>query len=345
VTDDGPQFTPVTLLTGFLGSGKTTLLRRLLAEPSLADAAVLINEFGEVGLDHHLLERIDERTVLLQSGCLCCTVRGELADAVKDLHSRRARGTVPVFRRLVIESTGLADPFPVLTTFHADPVLRHHFRMGGVVTTVDAVNAARTLAAYLENVKQIAVADRIVLTKADIAESSAIASVERRVRAINPAARILRADQPGPLSGLLCGDEASDRGPDAQAWFMDQLRIAEDGESSPEISRHDASLHAFTLVFERPLDWTAFGMWLTMLVHCHGSRVLRVKGILNVAGVPNPVVVHGVQHLVHPPTHMQAWPDADRSSRLVFIVRDLQRDEIERSLAVFCGLDRTAIAA
>ena len=166
-----PVFIPVNLITGFLGSGKTTLLQRLLADPALADTAVLINEFGEIGLDHHLLERIDDTMVLLQSGCLCCTIRGELSAAIKDLHAKRERGLVPRFRRLVVESTGLADPFPILSTVQADPVLRHHFRLGNVITTVDAVNGMAQLARQPECTKQVAVADRLVLTKTDLADA------------------------------------------------------------------------------------------------------------------------------------------------------------------------------
>src|SRR5437763_319635 len=180
-----PQFTPVNLITGFLGSGKTTLLQRLLADPALCDTAVLINEFGEVGLDHHLLERIDDTMLLLQSGCLCCTIRGELSAAIKDLHSKRERGLVPAFRRLVVESTGLADPFPILSTVQADPVLRHHFRLGNVITTVDAVNGAPQLARQAESVKQIAIADRLVLTKTDLAERPTVEALTAPIRRPN----------------------------------------------------------------------------------------------------------------------------------------------------------------
>src|ERR1700675_2294942 len=172
-----PDFTPVNLITGFLGSGKTTLLQRLLRDPALADTAVLINEFGEIGLDHHLLERIDETMVVLQSGCLCCTIRGELSAAIKDLHSQRERGLVPPFRRLVIESTGLADPFPILSTVQADPVLWHHFFLGTVIPTVDAANAMRQLDVQPESLKQVAVADRLVLTKTDLAADKTTGSL------------------------------------------------------------------------------------------------------------------------------------------------------------------------
>src|SRR5271155_1835232 len=181
-----PELTPVTLITGFLGSGKTTVLQRLLRGPGFSDTAVLINEFGEIGLDHHLLERLDETMVVLQSGCLCCTIRGELSAAIKDLYSRRERGAVPPFRRLVIESTGLADPFPILSTVQADPVLRHHFRLGNVITTVDAVNAMRQLDMQPESVKQVAVADRLILTKPDLAAAETVSLLVERLRRINP---------------------------------------------------------------------------------------------------------------------------------------------------------------
>jgi len=307
------DFTPVNLITGFLGSGKTTLLRRLLADPALADTAVLINEFGEVGLDHHLLGRIDDTMVLLPSGCLCCTIRGELAAAIKDLHSKRERGEVPAFRRLVVESTGLADPFPILSTVQADPVLRHHFRLGAVVTTVDAVNGI----GRPESRKQVAVADRLVLTKTDLAPDAAV--LVAALRRLNPDAPLWRsADEPIQATALL-GDAT--RSP---------LRAL---PATPE-SPHGA-VHAFALAFDGALDWTMFGVWLTMLLNRHGEKVLRVKGILNVAGSATPVAVHGVQHLVHPPAHMAAWPDDDRQSRLVFVVDGLERAAIERSLRAF----------
>ena len=203
MADAIPAFTPVNLLTGSLGSGKTTLLRRLLADPALSGTAVLINEFGEVGLDHHLIERIDETVVLLRSGCLCCTIRGELALAIRDLHSRRERGLLPAFGRLVVESTGLADPFPILSTLKADPVLRHHFRAGAVVTTVDAVNGRSQIRRYLESVRQVAVADRLVLTKTDLAGADTIARLLAQVRQINPDAPMIRAGDADLDAGAL----------------------------------------------------------------------------------------------------------------------------------------------
>jgi G3E family GTPase len=340
-----PDFTPVNLLTGFLGAGKTTLLQRLLAAPQLADTAVLINEFGEVGLDHHLLERIDARTVLLQSGCLCCTIRGELADAMRDLHSRRARGAVPPFRRLVIETTGLADPYPVLTTIHADPVLRHHFRLGNVITAVDAVNGRSQLARHAESVKQLAVADRIVLTKTDIAAPPEVAALLERIRVVNPAAPLLRGAEERLDADLLLARTAFDPALNSsalRAWFGSELHPHDHDHDHHDRNRHGTDIRAFALVFDRPLDWTAFGVWLSMLLNRHGERVLRVKGIVALEGEAAPVAIHGVQHLVHPPVHMHAWPDADRRSRIVFIVQGLDPTAIERSLLTFLGLTETA---
>jgi G3E family GTPase len=326
-----PEFTPVSLVTGFLGSGKTTLLQRLLREPAFSDTAVLINEFGEIGLDHHLLERIDETMVVLQSGCLCCTIRGELSAAIKDLHSQRERGLVPPFRRLVIESTGLADPFPILSTVRADPVLRHHFCLGNVITTVDAVNGMRQLDAQPESVKQVAVADRLVLTKTDLATAETVRQLVERLRCINPAAPLWRAADQDVEAGALLAKDAFD-GNGAERWLA--LPPTRPAHVHGDRSHHD-DIRAVALSLDEPVDWTMFGIWLTMLLHRHGSEVLRVKGILNIADTDMPVAVHGVQHLVHPPTHMTAWPDTDRRSRLVFIVKGLAPTAIERSLRAF----------
>ena len=331
-----PVFTPVNLITGFLGSGKTTLLQRLLGDPALADTAVLINEFGEVGLDHHLLERLDDTMVLLQSGCLCCTIRGELSVAIRQLHSKRERGVVPHFRRLVVESTGLADPFPILSTVHADPVLRHHFRLGNVITTVDAVNGLAQLARQPECTKQVAVADRLVLTKTDLTGAAVAEVLVGRLRRLNPSAPLWHAaESPVDAEALLSHDlfATAGRSEAARRWFA--AEVSDGHATGHDRNRHDASIHAFTVVFDGPIDWTSFGLWLTMLLNRHGDKVLRVKGILNVADSATPVAIHGVQHLVHPPVHMAAWPDGERTSRLVFIVDGLDRRLVERSLASF----------
>jgi G3E family GTPase len=335
LVDTPTDFTPVTLITGFLGSGKTTLLQRLLLDPALSDTAVLINEFGEIGLDHHLLERVDETMVMLQSGCVCCTIRGDLSSAIKDLHSRRERGLLPSFRRLVIESTGLADPFPILSTVRSDPVLRHHFSLGNVITTVDAVNGARQLDAQPESVKQVAAADRLVLTKADLTTAEAADRMTRRLRQINPHAPLWErgAEDDLDAAALLSGD-------DVERWDPPACR----GDGSDQHHRHADDIGTLALSLSEPVDWTRFGIWLTMLLHRHGNELLRVKGILNVADAATPVAVHAMQHLVHPPRHLSAWPDGDRRSRLVFIARGLNPALIERSFRAFSSTRTPPIA-
>jgi G3E family GTPase len=306
---DGSK-TPVTLVTGFLGSGKTTLISRLLAHPDLGETAVIVNELGEVGIDHHLLRRVDERTVLLDSGCVCCTLRGDLADELRDLDSRRARGEIPAFRRVVVETTGLADPAPIAYTLAAEPVVRHHFELGGIVAAVDAVNGL----VEPESVKQAAIADVLVVTKGDVADPS---GVESELRRLNPAAEIVEASFGEIDPALLLDRPARD---------LRELRIDPSG--------HVGDIRPFCLLLDEPLDWTAFGIWLTMLLQARGSDLLRVKGFLNVGG-EGPLLLNGVQHVVHPPEHLDAWPDDDRRSRIVFIGRDLDPESVERSLLAF----------
>lgn len=347
--------TPVVLLTGFLGSGKTTLLQRLLQDPSMAGAAVLINEFGEVGLDHHLLDRIDDNVVLLKSGCICCTVRGEVAEALGNLDSLRARGEI-AFDRVVIETTGLADPYPVLQTLTAHPVLRSHFTNGGVLTTVDAVNARLQVEHRAEAVRQIAAADRIVLTKTDLAEPGQDQALRDRLARINPAARIVNSEAPvaeilggfGPAAFAegLVGREAHGHicGPDCG---HESHNHAHHHHASHAAHHHDDVLGvtSFSLVIEDEINWTMFGTWLTLLLHKHGDRIFRVKGILALEGEDRPIAIHGVQHLVHAPTHMTHWPDGPRQSRIVFILEGLSPEQIRRSFAAFMGLSGVRAAA
>jgi G3E family GTPase len=315
---------PLHLLSGFLGSGKTTLLRRMLDTPALGNSAVLVNELGEIGLDHHLLRHIDGETVLLRSGCICCTVRDDLGAALKDLLSRRARGEIPAFERVLVESTGLADPVPILSTVATDPSLRHHFRIGRVVTTVDAVNAALQSRQQPEWAKQVAVADRILVTKTDIVRPDALIA---KLRAINPGAPIDEAtDTALDVAELLAEPETRT---EAMAWTRPPAARL---QSAPA---HEAGVYSFCMVFDRPIDWVTLGIWLSMLLHSHGGSILRVKGLLDVAGSAHPVFINGVQHVMHRPSHLDAWPDDDRRSRLVFILRDLPRELIERSARAF----------
>lgn len=328
---------PVTIVTGFLGSGKTTLLNRMLASPAFGDTAVLVNEFGEVGLDHHLIRAVEGDIVLLQSGCVCCTIRGDLAEAIGDLYQKRQRGLLPAFQRLAIETTGLADPTPILGTIMHDRVLRHHFRLGNVVVTVDAVNAAGQLARQPEAVKQVAVADRLILTKRDLTPAGGTATLTAELARINPTARLIGLDAAFDPATLLVEDafDPATKSAEVRHWLA---REAEAAPSHPHHD-HDRSRHgdvsSFTLSFETPLDWTVFGVWLTLLLDAHGERVLRVKGLLNIVGSETPVVVHGVQQLIHPPIHLDSWPGEDRRSRLVFITRGLDARTVERSLALF----------
>jgi G3E family GTPase len=341
---------PVNVITGFLGSGKTTLLQRLLSAPDLADTAVLVNEFGEVGLDHHLLQPVSSDIVLLQSGCLCCTIRGDLSTAMRDLYARRERGEIPQFRRLVVETTGLADPVPIISTVMADPVIQHHFRLGNVITTIDAVNGIRHLDRQPESRKQAAVADRLILTKTDIASPGETAALRRRLAQLNPSAPLLETTAKSVVDAkLLLRHDAYDpsgKGEEVQRWLEFARHAADSGDAGHphDVNRHGDDIQAFCLRFEATLDWMAFAIWLSMLLTSRGEDVLRVKGILNVgAGVP-PVVVHGVQHLVHAPVHLPRWPDSDRASRIVFIVRGIARERIERSLATFNNLARASAA-
>jgi len=332
------DLTPVNIITGFLGSGKTTLLQRLLRSPELSEVAVLVNEFGEVGLDHHLLQGVAESTLLLENGCVCCAVRGDLQKALRELLSQRTRGDVPHFRRVVIETSGLADPAPIAYTLLSEAVLRHHFRLSGIVTTVDAVNGAAQLDAFAEAVKQVSMADRLVVTKSDLSDPTPLGALRARLRALNLSAQMLDAtDVPGNFHRLLTDDIYDSEGKfrEASRWTAEETHGSQD---------HTADVRSFAVTFDRPLDWTAFGVWASMLLHRHGADVLRVKGLLNVAGVPTPVLINGVQHIVHPPSHLDAWPDADRRSRLIFIVRGLQRARIERSLAVFNDLVNPQVA-
>ena len=329
---------PVNILTGALGSGKTTLLKALLRAPRLAGTMVLVNELGEVGIDHHLVEHVSESTLLLENGCLCCAMRDDLKIALKELHARRDRGEIPRYERVVVETTGIADPVPIAYTLLAEPVLQHHYRLGNVVTVVDAVNAPVQLDRFPEPVRQVALADRLVVSKLDIAGPGALEALRQRLAALNPDAPLLGADSPDldPVDLLITDiHDRQSTSREVERW----MHAA--GDAAGADAGHDphpAAITATCFTFDAVLDWTAFGVWMSMLLHRHGDRVLRLKGLLNVAGVPGPVLVNGVQHLVHPPAHLDRWPDDDRASRLVVISSGLDREVIERSLQVFNAL-------
>ena len=319
----------VNVITGFLGSGKTTLLRRLLAQEALGETALLINEFGEVGIDHLLVEEVAPDTVLLPSGCVCCSVRGDLKAALLTLHGRRSRGEIPAFRRVLLETTGLADPGPILATLTLDPQLRGRFHLGLLVTVVDAEHAALQEGLHPEWLNQVTAADRLLLSKADRVAPAVLERLDRQLAQLNPTATRALAAAVASGDDLLLGEglRAADPAAEVGRWQL-FAAVAEGRHGSAEVC---------CLEFDRPLDWMAFGVWLSMLLRCHGQRILRVKGILDVTDASQPIVIHGVQHSLHPPVHLPAWPAGERRSRLVFIVRELDTALLRRSFAAFMG--------
>jgi G3E family GTPase len=343
---------PITLLTGFLGSGKTTLLNHVLRDPALAGTAVLINEFGEIGLDHLMVETLDEDTVLLSAGCLCCTVRGDISRALGKLMPRIAAGAVT---RIVIETTGLADPAPILHTLMNDPLIAMRFRLDGIVTTVDAAHVSGQIDTHDEAVRQIAMSDLIVMTKTDLTDVETTTRARVRVRRLNPSVEMITAVRGEIMASRLLNlglFDASGKIADVAGW----LRAEEfpSGDAGPwsdphhhghghhhhgvghDVNRHDDRIAAFCITFPEPLHWQGIGTCLEMLVGTRGESLLRVKGILNLVGQDRPVAIHGVQHMFHEPVLLPAWPDGDpRTSRLVFITRDLPRSVIEEGLRAF----------
>jgi G3E family GTPase len=337
---------PVNVLTGFLGSGKTTLLKRLLSSETFRNCAVLINELGEIGLDHHLLDVVDQETVVLSNGCICCGMRSDLAAALLDLNEKRERGLVPSFNRVMLETTGLADPVAVLNTVFSDAKLRHHFRVATVITTVDAMFGMRQLAEHRESFQQAAIADRVVITKADLADDAVVGELRAALESINPSCRIVISRNDASEHDVLIEDDAS--APcalkEATHWFFSKSSGIGGKNAGPSLfgsqSRplgpmHVSTISTASLMYGQPLDWTAFGVWLSMLVHGHGEKILRMKGLLNIKGSDTPVVVHGVHHLIHPPVHLDAWPTDDRRSRLVLIGNLPPVEQLQRSFEQF----------
>lgn len=337
---------PVTLLTGFLGSGKSTLLARVLRDPRFSDTAVVVNEFGEVGLDGLLVAQAPDQVVEMTTGCLCCTIRGDIRDTLLRLAARATAGEIPVFARLVVETTGLADPAPVIQTLIGDARVARRFALAGVVTVVDAVNGADTLARHDESVRQVAVADRIVLSKTDLARDPVSVRDVARLRADlarrNPGALLLEAADPGlDLRFLvdMTGFEAAARGPEVRAWLnAEAIAAAEDHTAQGhghhghhhDVNRHGSDIEAFTLVLDEPVGTLAFTTALEVLARHQGPQLLRIKGIVHLRERPDtPVVIHGVQHVFHDPVILDRWPDTDRRTRLVFITQGIAKPAIE----------------
>jgi G3E family GTPase len=329
---------PVTVITGFLGSGKTTLLSRLLRHPGMNRAAVIINEFGEAGIDHELVEASSEQTALLGNGCLCCTLRTDLQETLRDLFVRRRAGEVIDFDRVFVETTGLADPVPVLHTLKTDGLLGAQYRLDGVATTVDAVNAPGQLEAMPEAAKQVAVADRLIITKTDLVGADAIAELRNRLAAINPFALCVTAVDGRLDPGVLA--HIGPRTVDAQGEELDRWLMPSEA-GAPMASRHDSAIRSFCLRFDRPFTWDSLNAALQALSQLRGPDLLRVKGIVRVQGEPGPVVVQGAQHLFHPPVTLRGGSDIDAGSRIVFIVRNIARDSIE---TLFAAVEALGVA-
>lgn len=355
---------PVSVLTGFLGAGKTTLLNRLLKDPQLTDTAVIINEFGEVAIDHLLVEQASDGIIQLSDGCLCCTVRGDLVDTLADLIDRLQTGRIARLARVVVETTGLADPAPVLQSIMAHPALVQAFRLDGVITLVDAVNGEAALDGHVEAVKQAAVADRIVLTKTDLAGSGDVEALRARLHQINPSAVLLDVNDPdtGAASLFDCGlYDPETKSADVRRWLGEEAAHDHDhhhhdgdhdhGHHHHE-HRHDARVRSHSLVHDGPVPFSTIEMFLDLLRSAHGEKLLRMKGVIELQEDPSrPLVIHGVQKILHPPARLPAWPDGQRGTRLVLITLDMPQDYVQRLFSAFTNKpsidtpDRAALEA
>jgi G3E family GTPase len=342
--------TPVTILTGFLGSGKTTLLNRALRDPAMAHTAVVINEFGEIPLDQALAAQSDDTIMVLENGCLCCTVFGDLVATLNRLYHAREANEIPRFDHVVIETSGLADPAPVIQAFLSDPTLAGLYRIGTVVATVDAVNGPDTLDKHAESVRQVALADHILLTKLDLVGADAKtreAELTARLRKLNPAAKIARIDDPAFSIGMLRAEGFDPVNPssDVHAWlnapaYVHDHQDHDHDHDHDHLHLHDRDIASFCFIREQPIAREALRLLLDALQQNLGPNLLRVKGLINVAEEPDkPAVIQGAQHLLHNLSWLERWPDADRRSKIVFITQGYDRAEVEDMIAV---LDRVA---
>ncbi len=333
---------PVSLLTGFLGSGKTTLLNGLMQQSALANTLVIINEFGEIGLDHALLVHTREDIVVeMSSGCLCCTIRGDLAKTLRDAPWRFARDGKRWFDRVIIETTGLADPIPILHTLMMAPEVASLYRLDGVIATIDAATGLDTLDRQIESVKQAAVADRLLLTKIDLASPGQVVALTAQLQRINPSAPVVAVS-----NGVVAPDGLFDAGLydparkslDVRRWLNAEAHAHDHGHHhGHDVNRHDRQIGAICVTIDDPIAPDLFNFWLEMIATYRGPDLLRIKGIVNIAGEPGPVVIHGVQHIFHPSMTLDAWPDDDQRTRIVFIGRNLPEKEFRQTFDVLAG--------
>jgi G3E family GTPase len=334
---------PVSVLTGFLGSGKTTVLNQLVRRPEMAEALVIVNELGEIGIDHELVESATDDVVLLQSGCLCCSVRSDLIETLQSMLRKAELGHISPFNRVIIETTGLADPGPILQAFMAEPSVTRHFEVDGVIATADAVNGEATLDRHIEAVKQAAVADRVLLTKTDLALPTQRLALEQRLRILNPAAPIMPTVlgediDPGLLFGLGLYD-ATSKSSDVRRWMgwdgaPGNGRPERDGHAEhthDQAIRHDEHIRTICLVLNEPIPGEVLDRWLNSLLRFRGPDLLRFKAIVNVQELSGPLVLHGVQHVIHPPMMLKEWPSEDRRTRMVFITYDIDETALRSS--------------
>ena len=317
---------PVSIITGFLGSGKTTLINRLLKQPEMNRVAVIVNELGEIGVDNDLVQVSSEQMMLLNNGCLCCVLRGDLQETMRELFIKRRNGEIIDFDRIIIETTGLADPAPVMQTLITDTLLLEQYRLDCVVTLVDSVNAPGQLTQFSEPLKQVALADRLVVTKSDLVTEKQLAALTARIREINPRAPVKVALN-GEVELAFLVDVGLKR-TKARLEEVERWLGADDDQGHGHGHRHDEAVQTFVLRFDQPMPWASFTQCLEVLTALRGPDLLRVKGLVNVEGKTGPMVVQGVQHLFHPPLELAAWPSADRSTRLVFITRDIPRQTV-----------------
>ena len=340
---------PVTVITGFLGSGKSTLVKRLLARPEMNRVAVIVNEFGEVGIDNELIAEVSENMTLLSNGCLCCTVRTDLEETLRELFIKRRAGEIIDFTRVVIETSGMADPTPVVHTLLTDGMVFARYRLDGVVTLIDAVNGPGQLAEFPEAGKQVALADRLIITKTDLVTPEQARALREELAQANPYAAIHTAVQ-GEIDPALLLDVIPARPRESQiaSWLFGKATTPEAGGDGAQAgagylgnrvrAEHTLNVSSFVLTFDTPFTWEAFAAVTQLLTSMRGTDLLRVKGLVNIAGEPGPVVVQGAQHLFHPPVTLDAWPGQERRSRLVFITRNIPRAAVEGLFSAAAGL-------